>query len=140
MMTDNKCPAYGALLLRVASGLLFLAHGAYLKPFVFTLDGSVGFFESLGLPGFTAYLVILGETVGGLMLLAGVHVGLASLWLVPILLGAVWTHAPNGWLFANAGGGWEFPAFWAAVQAAIGLTGPGAYAVPFKLFGNKATA
>ena len=42
---------YAATLLRVSSGVLFLAHGL-LKVNVFTVAGTVGYFESLGLPGF----------------------------------------------------------------------------------------
>ena len=83
---DSRGPAYGAFVLRVASGLAFLAHGLYLKVFVFTMPGTVGFFESLGLPGFTAWLTVIGETVGGLMLILGIGVRVASLWLIAILL------------------------------------------------------
>ena len=61
-----------ALVLRVTSGVAFLAHG-WLKVSVFTILGTVGFFESLGLPGFLAYLVILGELGGGLALILGVE-------------------------------------------------------------------
>ncbi|QTF93001.1 MAG: hypothetical protein J5F18_02580, partial [Halomonas sp. BM-2019] len=46
-----------------------------------------------------------------------------SLALVPVLLGATWVHLGNGWVFSNAGGGWEFPAFWTLVllvQAGLG--------------------
>lgn len=126
---DSRGPALGALVLRVTSGLAFLAHGLYLKVFIFTMPGTVGFFESLGLPGFTAWLTVIGETVGGLMLILGVGVRLASLWLIAILLGAVWTHAPNGWAFSSPNGGWEYPLFWALAQLAILLLGPGAYAL-----------
>lgn len=126
---DARGAPLAAFLLRVVSGVAFLAHGLYLKVFVFTMPGTVGFFESLGLPGFTAWLTVIGETVGGLMLILGVGVRLASLWLIAILLGAVWTHAPNGWVFSAANGGWEYPLFWAFVQLAILLLGPGAFAL-----------
>ena len=55
---DDKTAPYGALLLRVSLGLMFIAHSLYLKVVVFTVPGTVQFFESLGLPGFSAYLVI----------------------------------------------------------------------------------
>src|SRR5687768_16938963 len=53
-------PDLAALLLRVSTGGLFLAH-AGLKLFVFTPAGTAGFFESLGFPGPLAYLVIAAE-------------------------------------------------------------------------------
>jgi putative oxidoreductase len=34
-------------------------------------------------------------------------------------------HGKNGWLFSNKGGGWEFPAFWAAALFALFLLGDG---------------
>lgn len=119
---------YAATLLRVSSGVLFLAHGL-LKVNVFTVAGTVGFFESLGLPGFLAYLTIAAEIGGGLALILGVATRLVSLGLIPVLLGATWVHAGNGWLFSGEGGGWEFPLFWAVVQVAIVLLGAGTYAV-----------
>lgn len=109
-------------LLRIALGVMTLAHGL-LKVFVFTPAGTVGYFESLGLPGIVAYLTILAEVGGGLALILGVYTRWVSLALVPILLGATWVHLGNGWVFSNAGGGWEFPAFWTLVllvQAGLG--------------------
>ncbi len=127
-MTTSTNADYAALALRVTSGLLFIAHGL-LKVFVFTLPGTVGFYESLGLPGFLAYLTILAELGGGLALILGIGVRLVSIPLILVLLGAFWVHSGNGWLFTNANGGWEYPLFWAIAQAAIALLGAGAYAV-----------
>lgn len=119
---------YGAFVLRFALGVAALAHGL-LKVFVFTPAGTVGFFGSLGLPAVAAYLVILAEVGGGLLLIAGAYVRLVSLALVPVLLGALWVHSGNGWMFANPKGGWEFPAFWTLALIAQALIGPGAFAL-----------
>ncbi|GKX32542.1 MAG: membrane protein [Rhizobiaceae bacterium MnEN-MB40S] len=119
---------YAAFILRVTSGILFLAHGLT-KVFVFTIPGTVGFFESLGLPAIIAYLTILAEVGGGLALILGVATRLVSVPLVLVLLGAAWAHAGNGWSFSAQGGGWEYPIFWAAAQVAIGLLGAGAFAL-----------
>ncbi|MFD2174699.1 DoxX family protein [Rhodobacter lacus] len=117
-----------ALLLRIGSGVLFLAHGL-MKVFTFTIPGTVAYFESLGLPGAFAYLTILAELGGGLVLLSGIATRLVSIPLVLVLLGATWVHSGNGWTFSNANGGWEFPLFWALVQVTIGILGAGAYRV-----------
>ncbi|MEA2119588.1 DoxX family protein [Halovibrio sp. HP20-59] len=109
-------------LLRVSLGVMALAHGL-LKVFVFTLPGTVGYFESLGLSGFLAYLTIAAEVGGGAALILGVYTRWVSLALVPVLLGAAWVHLGNGWMFSNTGGGWEFPVFWTLaliVQAGLG--------------------
>ncbi|WP_135505807.1 DoxX family protein [Roseovarius aestuariivivens] len=127
-MTANTSSDYAATLLRVSSGALFVAHGL-LKVMVFTIPGTVGYFESLGLPGVFAYLTIAAELAGGLALILGVAVRPVSLALIPVLLGATWVHAGNGWQFSAEGGGWEFPLFWVAVQAAIALLGAGGFAL-----------
>ena len=127
-MTNAFLTDRAATLLRVSSGILFLAHGL-LKVNVFTIAGTVGYFESLGLPGFVAYLTIAAELIGGLALILGVAVRPVSVALIPVLLGATWVHSGNGWMFSGEGGGWEFPLFWAAVQLAIALLGAGAYAL-----------
>jgi len=127
-MTPATRADYAAFALRVSSGALFLAHGLT-KLFVFTIPGTVGFFDSLGLPAIVAYLTILAEVGGGAALILGVATRLVSLPLIAVLLGATWAHAGNGWTFSNAGGGWEFPLFWAVVQGAIGLLGRGAFAL-----------
>jgi putative oxidoreductase len=127
-MTRQSNTDLAALALRLSSGVLFLAHG-WMKVSLFTIPGTVAFFEGLGLPGFFAYLTILGELGGGLLLIAGVAVRLVSVPLIAILLGSVWAHAGFGWTFSNEGGGWEFPLFWAVVQGVIALLGAGAYAL-----------
>ena len=127
-MTTQSNTDLAALALRLSSGVLFLAHG-WMKVSLFTIPGTVAFFESLGLPGFFAYLTILAELGGGLLLIAGIAVRLVSLPLIAILLGSVWAHAGFGWTFSNEGGGWEFPLFWTVVQGVIALLGAGAYAL-----------
>ncbi len=127
-MIDNQTAPYAALLLRVSLGVLLLAHGLLLKVLTFGIPGTVGFFESIGYPGFFAYLVILGEIGGGIALILGVWTRAISLLLLPILIGATLQHAGNGWLFSAANGGWEFPAFWTITLIVQALLGNGAYA------------
>lgn len=118
-----------ATLLRVTSGVWFLLH-AGLKLFVFTPAGTAGFFESIGLPGPLAYVVIAAELIGGLALIAGYKTRIVALGLSVILLGSIYTpHFAAGFFFSNPNGGWEFPAFWALTLWALALLGDGAYAL-----------
>ncbi|WP_372397328.1 DoxX family protein [Azospirillum sp. HJ39] len=128
-MIDIRTALYAAFLLRVALGMLFLAHGLVLKVLTFTIPGTVGYFESIGYPGAFAYLVILGEIGGGLLLIAGVYTRWIALALLPILIGATLQHAGNGWVFNAPGGGWEFPAFWTLLLVVQSLLGDGAFAL-----------
>lgn len=118
-----------ALLLRVSMGFMFLAH-AWLKIFIFTPAGTVGFFESLGFPGFLAYAVIAGELFGGIALILGLWTRWVSLALIPVLIGSIYApHGAAGFFFSNEGGGWEFPAFWAVALIVQALLGNGAFAL-----------
>jgi len=123
----------GVALLRVASGGLLLAHGL-VKLLVFTPAGTVGYFESIGLPGVLAYAVIAGETGLGAALILGLMTRWAALLALPILIGAIIPHAGNGFLFSNEGGGWEFPVFWSVLLAAQAMLGDGEFAIgnPFR--------
>jgi len=128
-MTNIRTADYGALLLRVSLGVLFVAHFA-LKAFVFTPEGTAQFFVSLGLPAALGYLTMAAELVGGFALILGVQTRLAALALTPVLLGAIlFDHGDKGWVFSNPGGGWEFPAFWIATLLVQALLGDGALAL-----------
>jgi putative oxidoreductase len=131
-MIDSRTAPYAALLLRISLGLLFLSHGAT-KIFVFTVPGTVKYFESIGYPGFFAYLVMLGEVGGGLLLLAGIQTRLIALALLPIMIGASLQHLPNGFTFTNLKGGWEYPVFWTAALVVQALLGAGAFALKLPL-------
>ena len=87
----NTAP-YGAFALRVSLGIMFVAHGLLLKYFTFTLGGTAQFFESIGYPGFLAYVVFAAETLGGLALIVGFQTRLVSFALIPILIGATMVH------------------------------------------------
>ncbi|MBB3952967.1 DoxX family protein [Aureimonas jatrophae] len=120
---------YGAALLRVALGFLFLAHLG-LKLFVFTPAGTAGFFGSIGLPPALAYVVMVAEALGGLALILGIHTRVVALALVPLILGTIVTvHGANGFFFSNPNGGWEYPAFWALALVVQALIGDGAHAL-----------
>lgn len=118
-----------ATILRVALGILFIAHG-WLKLVIFTPAGTAAFFESLGFPGTLAYLVMAAELAGGVALILGVWTRWVSLALVPVLLGSIYApHGAAGFFFSNEGGGWEYPAFWAITLVVQALLGDGAYAL-----------
>jgi len=127
---------WGVFMLRLTFGSVLLGHGM-LKLMVFTLLGTVVFFESLGLPGEFAYLVVFGEIMGGVAVLSGVYTRLVALLSLPIMLGAVWVHSDNGWVFSNEGGGWEFPALLAVLSMVVFLVGSGPFAVRSYSFIDK---
>ena len=129
-MNDQDRTNYAILILRIGLGTVFIAHGL-LKVFVVTLPGAAQFFDSAGIPGWLAYPVAFLEIGGGALLIAGIATRIVSVVLIPILLGALWFHVGNGWLFVNTHGGWEYPAFLIVATTAQGLLGSGAFALRF---------
>ena len=128
-MIDVDMAPYAALVLRLALGIMFVAHGV-LKVRVFTIPGTVAFFKSLGLPAWLAYVTIVAELLGGGALILGICPRYVALLLVPLLIGSIITpHGKKGWVFSNEGGGWEFPAFWAVTLLVQFLLGDGPWAL-----------
>jgi len=125
-MTDQRSLASGALLLRLALGAMFLAHSIVLKLLTYTLAGTAQFFVSVGLPGWLAYATFCAEAIGGVLLVLGVQARWVALALSPILLGALWVHSGNGWVFTASNGGWEYPAYLFILCLAQALVGDGA--------------
>lgn len=77
----------GALLLRVVLGVTFFIHG--LSKFQGGIENTAGWFESIGLPGFLAYLVGVIELIGGVALIVGLGTKVVSALLALIMVGAV---------------------------------------------------
>ena len=119
---------YGAFSLRVSLGIIMIAH-ALLKAIVFTMPGTVAFFNSVGFPGALAYPVVAAEFFGGIALVLGFQTRLAALGLVPVLLGAATVHFANGWVFNAPNGGWEYPVFLAVGVVVQSLLGSGAFSI-----------
>lgn len=127
-MIDTRTAPYGIALLRIALGAMFLAHGL-LKWLVFTLPGTAEFFASAGFPAWTAYPVTALEVLGGAALVLGIFTRPVAGVLALELLGVAKVHLPNGWLFTNANGGWEYPVFLIAATVVLLLLGDGAMAL-----------
>jgi putative oxidoreductase len=117
--TQTDLSRAGATLLRVALGIMFIAHSVVLKYFTFTLAGTAQYFVSIGLPGFLAYVVFALEAVGGVLLVLGIRTRWVALGLVPVLLGAMWVHISNGWVFNAPNGGWEYPLFLIVISLVV---------------------
>lgn len=138
-MNNERNVAYATALLRISLGVMLVAHGLILKYFTFTLAGTAGFFESIGFPGFLAYIVFAMETIGGILLILGVGSRWVAAAMVPVLIGALTVHLGNGWVFSNPNGGWEYPLYLVVLSVAQFLLGDGVFALGPKLFGSRST-
>lgn len=127
-MNDLNSTRWALLGLRLGLASVWLSH-ALLKYLVFTLAGTAAFLESQGLPGWFSGPLFAAELIGGLMMLLGLYARQVSLLLTPIMLGASWVHWPNGWLFTNPGGGWEYPVLLSLLSLVFWALGDGALAL-----------
>ena len=124
---DGKFEKQGALAVRLALGAILLAHGI-LKALYF--PATLAYFGSLGLPNELAYLVAALEIAGGILLIVGIQTRWAAVAVLPGLLGAVWAHSGNGWLFSSNGGGWEYPALLTLLALVQAVTGNSTFSLP----------
>jgi putative oxidoreductase len=121
------------LLIRVALGVTFAAHGAQ-KVFDRGLGAVAAGFESMGIPlaSVVGPLVGLGELLGGIALILGFLTRWAGAGLTLIMAGALLlVHLKNG--FFAGDGGIEFVLVLGAGAAGLALTGAGGYAVDARL-------
>lgn len=129
-MQQDRLTDYAVTLMRVSLGVMYLAHSVVLKLFTFGLAGTVGYFESIGLPEWLAYTTFAAEALGGAMLVFGIYARWVAVALIPALLGAIiWAHGGNGWVFNAPGGGWEYPVYLIVLSIAQFLLGDGRYAL-----------
>lgn len=128
MNADSRAIAAGATLLRLTLGAMWVSH-AWFKISAFGVAGFAGWLDSLGLPGFMAGPVVALELIGGVLILAGLYARYVSIALLPVLAVATWVHIPNGMIFSNANGGWEYPVFLMIASVVHALIGDGALAL-----------
>ncbi|MBK0421143.1 DoxX family protein [Leucobacter sp. CSA2] len=128
-MTNETHPttriSLGLLILRVAAGVIFAAHGGQ-KLFEFTIPGTTASFEDMGVPaaGLIAPAIAILEFVGGILLALGGLTRIVALLLTLDMLGAIVTvHAPLG--FWVQSGGIEFVALLGAAALALAAAGAG---------------
>ena len=131
-MKNNAVAAtapYGALLLRVTLGLMFLAH-LYWKFEI--LPGGVhkwwSGFQINGYPAFVPWYAISAEFTGALLLIPGVYTRWVCLYTLPLMIGA-----SHFWLirrgFYFTAGGAELPVVWSIMLSVQVMLGDGAYTV-----------
>ena len=128
----DKWGGYAPFILRVATGLIFAAHGW--QKLQMGVPGVSGFLAGLGfpLPDLFAVLLIAAELVGGILLILGAFTHwVAKILAVVALVALVTVHLGNG--FFVSGGGYEFILLILAASVSVMITGPGKWALDMKL-------
>jgi putative oxidoreductase len=129
----NRLQPLGLLVLRLALGVIMIAHG-WQKISDHT-HGIAGMMHQLGLPPFMAYLVVAAEFGGGILVLIGFLTRIAALAIfIDMLVAILKVHLPHGLFSIN--GGFEFPLACAAIAFALIFSGAGPIAIDW-LWGSK---
>jgi putative oxidoreductase len=129
--------SFAPLFLRLSLGIMILPHGLQKTLGWFGgygFNGTMGYLtNTVGAPWIFALLAILAESVGGLMLLAGVGTRIAALGVGGVMLVAATMHWSNGffmnWFGNQKGEGVEFHLLALGIVAALLVLGGGRWSV-----------
>ncbi len=126
-------------LLRIVLGISFFIHG--LVKFQGGIGNIVGWFDSIGLPGFFAYVVATLELVGGLALILGLGTRVVSALFVALLVGAILkVKLAIGFIGTpEAGAGYELDLLFLVIALFLALNGSKLWSLDQVLFNKKAT-
>ncbi|EJL47852.1 hypothetical protein BAG01nite_18540 [Brevibacillus agri] len=127
---------WSALVLRIVVGLTFAIHGV--AKFQMGLENVAGFFGTLGLPAFIAYLVAFLEVVGGIALIAGLGTRVFSAALAVVMIGAVAkAKLAAGFMGGESGAGYELELALFAILLALSISGSSKFGLDQILFGKR---
>ena len=121
-------------ILRISLGIVLLAHGLQKSLGWFGGYGYTGtmayFTDTMGLPWVVAFLVILLETLGAILLLFGVGTRLIAISITFLAIGIIVTSHWEFGFFMNWGGnqngkGFEYFVLWLAISISLIISGGG---------------
>jgi putative oxidoreductase len=120
----KRMPGWGATVLRVAVGVVFLPHG-YQKLFLLGIPAVATFLGRIGIPAPlpAAAILSLVEFGAGLALVLGIFTRWAAgLLAVDMLVAILTVHLPHGFFLPE---GFEYAGILLAANLALVLLGPG---------------
>lgn len=119
----------GKLLLRITLGVCILLHG--IAKIQGGIDGIAQGLMAIGLPGFVAYGVYIGEVVAPLLLILGFYSRIgAGLIAVNMVFAIAIAHRPDVFKLGEQGG-WslELQGMYLMTAIALALMGPGRFGI-----------
>lgn len=134
----NKKYEVSSLILRLVLGISFFIHG--LSKFQGGIANIAGWFDSIGLPGFMAYVVAIIEVAGGIAMVVGLGTRLVAILFTLVMLGAIFTVKLSvGFMGNGQMAGYELDLAFLAMAVFIAINGAKAYALDSFIFKGKKT-
>ncbi|MBI0580517.1 DoxX family protein [Neobacillus cucumis] len=128
----------GTIILRVILGITFFIHG--LAKFQGGIENIVGWFSSMGLPGFMAYVVASFEILGGILLVIGLGSRVVAGLFVLLMAGATLkVKLAVGFLGNGQMAGYELDLAFLAMAIFIAINGSKMFALDSLFFKGQKT-
>ncbi|WP_332696134.1 DoxX family protein [Halalkalibacter lacteus] len=126
-----KTSQIGLFIVRVVVGITFMLHG--LDKFQTGIGNIAGWFDSVGLPGFLAYIIAVIELVGGIAMILGIGTRIVGGLFALVMVGAIVTvKLPAGFL-----GGFELDVILLAVSIQLAMSGSSIFSLDQVLTRSK---
>ena len=128
-MARGGLEPYGALVLRLVLGTIYIAH-AYLAVVVMGPAKAIAHQRALHipLPEIAVWYLIVAHGLGGILLILGLMVRWAALANIPIMAGALWfVHLQQGFFILDGKNGYEYMLALLGATIALAFLGAGAF-------------
>jgi putative oxidoreductase len=120
VMYLEKISVFAPLPIRIMAGIAFILHGL---PKFEDLQGTQGFFVSVGIPAELALLIGLLEVIGGVLLIVGLLTRIISiLFTIEMICAVLIVKADNSFM---GQGGFEVDLLLMTISISLILSGPG---------------
>jgi len=138
--------SWSSTVLRIFLALVVFPHGAQKLLGWFDgygFSGSIDYLtKTVGLPWFIALLVIILESAGAILLIAGIGTRIIAALYVVLAIGIIFSsHIQNGffinWSGNQPGEGYEYFLLWVGMALALFITGAGKYSLDRTFFNVK---
>jgi putative oxidoreductase len=128
-LSSNTLQDAGILILRVSLGILILFHG--MDKIVHGIGPIQGMVTGMGLPGWVAYGVYLGEVLGPALLVTGFHARIGAGLIAINMVFAILLAHTGDLLSLSPHGGWrlELQGMYLVTALALACLGPGRFSL-----------
>jgi uncharacterized membrane protein YphA (DoxX/SURF4 family) len=128
----------GAVVLRIIIGVIFFVHG--IVKFQGGIENIAGWFDSIGIPGFMAYIIAGIEVVGGIALIVGFGTRIVAALFVIVMIGAIIkVKLAAGFLGNDTMAGYELELAYLAISLFLAINGSKQFSIDKLVLKNESS-